>query len=199
MNGPHILLIDNYDSFTYNIVALLEVAGAKVTVRPVEKLLPAEIFHYPWSGILIGPGPGHPSLIGDLLPPFLPPILNIPMLGICLGHQYIVYAHGGVIEPMKRPYFGIQKEIYHKDVGLFEGLPNPLPVGLYNALHASHVPAPLEVIAQDAEGHCMAVRHPDYPLWGVQFHPDSILTPHGGMLLRAWLTLVQTYTPQESV
>lgn len=182
-----ILLLDNYDSFTYNIVALLRLAGAEVTVRPVDDIVPAEIYHYPWSGIVIGPGPGHPTYLAEVLPPLLRPSPIAPLLGICLGHQYLVHIFGGKVEPMKRPLFGVQRLIHHTGEGLFQHLPNPLPVGLYHALHASHVPPPLEVVAQDDEGHCMAITHPEYPIWGLQFHPDSILTPHGRLILEAWV------------
>ncbi|MEN3041085.1 MAG: aminodeoxychorismate/anthranilate synthase component II [Bacteroidia bacterium] len=188
----HILLIDNYDSFTYNIVSLLRLAGAEVTVRPADDIAPAEIYHYPWTGIIIGPGPGHPAQLAEILPMLFRPEPVAPLLGICLGHQYLVHIFGGKVEPMKRPLFGVQRPIYHTNEGIFAGLPNPMLVGLYHALHASVVPAPLIPVAQDEEGHCMAIMHPSQPVWGVQFHPDSILTPHGGRLIEAW---VHTLTP----
>ncbi|MEN2992839.1 MAG: aminodeoxychorismate/anthranilate synthase component II [Bacteroidia bacterium] len=187
---PHILLIDNHDSFTYNIVALLALAGCEVTVEQAENILAAEIYRYPWAGIVIGSGPGHPSYLVEVLPPLIPPALSVPLLGICLGHQYIVQIFGGRVEPMERPYFGLQKRILHNGTGIFRHLPNPLPVGVYHALHASLVPSSLEVVARDKEGHCMAVRHVEYPIWGLQFHPDSILTPHGQLLMQAWVHLV---------
>ncbi|MCX8111629.1 MAG: aminodeoxychorismate/anthranilate synthase component II [Bacteroidia bacterium] len=188
----HVLLIDNHDSFTYNIVGLLRLTNAEVTVRPADDIAPAEIYHYPWSGILIGPGPGHPAYLADVLPPLMRPAPVAPLLGICLGHQYIIHVFGGKVEPMRRPLFGVQRMIYHTGEALFSGLPNPLLVGLYHALHASHVPEPLRVIAQDEEGHCMAVMHTEYPIYGLQFHPDSILTPAGRLLIEAW---VRNLTP----
>lgn len=192
----HILLIDNYDSFTYNIVSLLRLAGAEVTVRPADDILPAEIYHYPWSGIVIGPGPGHPAYLAEVLPPLLRPAPVAPLLGICLGHQYLVHIFGGRVEPMRRPLFGIQRYIYHNEEGIFHGLPNPMPVGLYHALHASYVPEPLIVVAQDDEGHCMAIAHQTYPVWGVQFHPDSILTPSGRLLLESWVSSLTSSVKQ---
>ncbi|MCX7607456.1 MAG: aminodeoxychorismate/anthranilate synthase component II, partial [Bacteroidia bacterium] len=112
-------------------------------------------------------------------------------------HQYIIQALGGRVDPIGRPLFGVQRPIYHRGIGLFERLPNPLSVGLYHALHASEVPPSLEVVAQDQEGHCMAVCHPTYPVWGLQFHPDSILTPNGRQLLQAWISLIaSTYSRQ---
>ncbi|MCS6789571.1 MAG: aminodeoxychorismate/anthranilate synthase component II [Bacteroidia bacterium] len=186
----HVLLIDNYDSFTYNIVSLLVQTGIQVSVRQATDLMPGELYHYPWAGVIIGPGPGHPSLLGEILPPLFPPALNLPILGICLGHQYIVHGFGGQVEPMKRPLFGIQRPISHNGEELFEGLPSPLPVGLYHALHASYVPEVLEITAQDQEGHCMAIRHREYPIWGLQFHPDSILSPHGREILARWVGLL---------
>lgn len=188
----HVLLIDNYDSFTYNIVALLRLTGAEVTVRPADDLVPAEVYHYPWAGIVVGPGPGHPAYLAEILPPLLNPAPVAPLLGICLGHQYLIYVCGGKIEPMGRPLFGIQRFITHTREGIFSNLPNPMPVGLYHALHASYVPASFRVIAQDDEGHCMAVVHREYPIYGLQFHPDSILTPWGPSLIEAW---VRSLTP----
>lgn len=191
----HILLIDNYDSFTHNIVAQLRLSGAEVTVRPADDIAPAEIYYYPWAGILIGPGPGHPSYLAEVLPPLLRPAPVAPLLGICLGHQYIVHIFGGRVEPMRRPLFGVQRLIHHIGEGIFQNLPDPLPVGLYHALHASYVPEPLLVVAQDEDGHCMAIAHPEYPIWGVQFHPDSILTPAGRLLIESWIhTLAPSLT-----
>lgn len=191
----HILLIDNHDSFTHNIVALLRLSGAEVTVRPADDIVPAEIYHYPWAGIVIGPGPGHPAYLAEILPPLLRPAPVAPLLGICLGHQYIVHAFGGRVEPMGRPLFGVQRLIYHTGEGIFQSLPNPLPAGLYHALHATYVPDPLTIVAQDDEGHCMAISHPTYPIWGVQFHPDSILTPAGRLLIESWVhTLAPSLT-----
>ncbi|GIV25340.1 MAG: glutamine amidotransferase [Bacteroidia bacterium] len=196
--SPAVLLIDNHDSFTYNIVHLLQTAGVRVSVRPADEIRPAEIYHYPWAGLVLGPGPGHPAILAELLPPLFPPHLSVPILGICLGHQLIVHLWGGKVEPLGRPLFGFQRLIHHTGEGLFANLPNPLPVGLYHALHAAYVPPALEVVAQDEEGHCMAVRHPTYPIWGLQFHPDSILTPHGGLLIRNWVLSLSTL-PQEFV
>lgn len=199
MNALRILLIDSYDSFTYNIVALLRLAGAQVTVRTINDISPGEIYHFPWKGIVIGPGPGHPAQLRDLLPPVLPPNQPAPVLGICLGHQYIVEAFGGQVEPMKRPLFGLQRLIFHTGKGIFQNMPNPFPAGLYHALHASRVPQPLEIWAHDEEGHCMAVGHPTLPIIGLQFHPDSILTPQGFDLMRAWVESLSSVTSEEIV
>jgi anthranilate synthase/aminodeoxychorismate synthase-like glutamine amidotransferase len=196
---PHILLIDNYDSFTYNIANLLEILAVEVTVRAADDIAPAEIYHYPWAGIVIGPGPGHPAHLAEVLPSLVPPDLSLPLLGICLGHQYLVYIFGGKVEPMQRPLFGIQRWIEHRNEGIFAGLPNPMPVGLYHALHASYVPPVLEIMAQDEEGHCMAVRHIHHPIWGLQFHPDSILSPQGRDLLRNWVHSLSPVSSREIV
>jgi anthranilate synthase/aminodeoxychorismate synthase-like glutamine amidotransferase len=192
---PSILLIDSHDSFTYNIWAGLKLAGAEVVVRPVETLSPAEVYYYPWQGIVIGPGPGHPSRLQALLPPLLPPNLNIPLLGICLGHQYLALAHGATVNPTGRPRFGVQGFISHAGADLFEGLPNPLPVGLYHALGVYNLPPALKVLAADADGLCMAFRHETHPIWGVQFHPDSILTPMGPQLFRRWVSFIGAQVP----
>ncbi len=190
--GPSILLIDNHDSFTYNIWAGLHLAGAEVVVRPVESLSPAEVHYYPWRGIVIGPGPGHPSRLQALLGPLLPTSPRIPVLGVCLGHQYLGMTYGGTISPTGKPRFGVQVAISHSGDDLFEGLPNPLPVGLYHALAVYNLPPTLRILATDEEGFCMAFRHWEYPIWGVQFHPDSILTPAGSQIFRNWLTLITT-------
>lgn len=129
MSAPQILLIDNYDSFTYNIVALLRLSGAQVTVRAVNDLSPGEIYHFPWKGIVIGPGPGHPAQLRDLLPPILPPEQPAPVLGICLGHQYIVEAFGGRVEPMKRPLFGWHAIFFIQVRGFSARYPTPSQQG----------------------------------------------------------------------
>ncbi len=193
MSGlPSILLIDHHDSFTYNIWAGLRLAGAEVVVRQAESLSPAEVYYYPWRGIVIGPGPGHPSRLGGLLPPLLPPALRVPILGICLGHQYLGLIYGAVVSPTGKPRFGVQSNISHTGEDLFAGLSNPLPVGLYHALGVYQLPPQLKVLATDEEDLCMAFRHREHPVWGVQFHPDSILTPAGPQIFRNWLTLVAT-------
>ncbi len=195
MSKPAILLIDNEDSFTYNIRGLLSLAGAEVQVRPRRQLTEADIVEGAWTGIVIGPGPGHPKRLVQALPPLIPPHCTIPLLGICLGHQYLAYVYGGHVEPSGRPSFGIQTEAHHNGEGPFAGLPNPLKVGLYNALYVSHVPPELETIAVSPESHCLAIRHRQYPLIGLQFHPDSVLTPDGLCIFRNWLQLIHAQTP----
>ena len=192
---PAILLIDNHDSFTYNIWAALKLSGAEVVVRSVEVLSPAEVYYYPWQGIVIGPGPGHPSRLTTILPSLLPPMLNLPLLGICLGHQYLALSYGATVAPTGKPRFGVQAPIFHTGEDLFHGLPNPLPVGLYHALGVYNLPSALRVLATDAEGLCMAFRHETHPIWGLQFHPDSILTPMGPQLFRRWVSLIGAHVP----
>ena len=193
--APAILLIDNHDSFTYNIWAALKLAGAEVLVRSVEALSPAEVYYYPWQGIVIGPGPGHPSRLTALLPLLFPPTLSVPLLGVCLGHQYLALSYGATVAPTGKPRFGVQVPISHTGEDLFQGLPNPLPVGLYHALGVYNLPPTLNVLATDADGLCMAFRHETHPIWGVQFHPDSILTPMGPQLFRRWVSFIGAYVP----
>jgi anthranilate synthase/aminodeoxychorismate synthase-like glutamine amidotransferase len=188
--SPSILLIDSHDSFTYNIWAALRIAGVQVVVREVETLSPAELYYHSWQGIVIGPGPGHPARLQAILPNLLPPHMMVPLLGICLGHQYIGLVYGAEVKPTGRPRFGRQAPVFHEGTDLFQGLPNPMPVGLYHALGVYAPPPPLKVLATTEEGVCMALRHEHYPIWGVQFHPDSILTPAGPRLIRNWLSLV---------
>lgn len=195
MSKPAILLIDNEDSFTYNIFGLLILAGAEVRVQPRRQLSEANLYEQAWAGVVIGPGPGHPERLSKSLPPLTPPHFNGPVLGICLGHQYLAYVYGGRVEPSGNPSFGIQTEAHHNGEGPFAGLANPLKVGLYNALYVSQVPPDFETIAVSPEGHCLAIRHRQYALIGLQFHPDSILTPEGLRILQNWLQLIHSKTP----
>ena len=175
-----ILLVDNYDSFTYNLAHLFAELGAEVVVKRndepgLEELEPERL--------VISPGPGHP-------PPRVVELVRrsrIPTLGVCLGHQAIVEAFGGEIGPSRRLVHGKASEIDHDGRGLFEGLPERFEAGRYHSLAASRVPECLEVSATCSEDEVMAVRHRELPVDGVQFHPESVLTPAGPQLARNFL------------
>ncbi len=180
-----ILLIDNYDSFTYNIVQSLSSLGATVEVRRNDALSAAEAIDMRARGIVLGPGPGRPAdatlcaRILRLLP------AHVPLLGVCLGHQALIEHHGGLIEADREPVHGRPSRIEHDGRDLFQGLPQGFEAGRYHSLHAprEHLPIELEVSAWTREQLVMGVRHRSLPRFGVQFHPESILTPLGDRLL----------------
>jgi anthranilate synthase component 2 len=175
-----ILLVDNYDSFTHNLAHLFGELGANVVVRrndapDLERLQP--------DRLVVSPGPGRPpdrvvSLIRQT---------RVPTLGVCLGHQAIVEAFGGEIGPARELVHGKPCLVRHDGNGLFAGLPEELEVGRYHSLAATAVPAALEVSATSDDSEVMAVRHRELPIDGVQFHPESVLTPLGHELARNFL------------
>jgi anthranilate synthase/aminodeoxychorismate synthase-like glutamine amidotransferase len=175
-----ILLVDNYDSFTHNLAHLFGELGADVVVRrndapDIERLQPERL--------VVSPGPGRPSerivsLVSEA---------RVPTLGVCLGHQAIVQAFGGEIGPARELVHGKSCVVRHDGRGLFAGLPDELEVGRYHSLAATRIPEALEVSATSNDGEVMAVRHRALPIEGVQFHPESVLTPLGRELARNFL------------
>ena len=174
------LLVDNYDSFTYNLAHLFGALGEEVVVlrndEPgLEELEP--------DRLVISPGPGHP-------PPRVVELVRrsrVPTLGVCLGHQAVVEAFGGEIGPARRLVHGKASPVHHDGKGLFAGLPPSFEAGRYHSLAATRVPPELEVAATCDEGEVMAVRHRDLPIDGIQFHPESVLTPLGPDIGRNFL------------
>jgi len=184
-----ILLIDNYDSFTYNLVQAFLVLGAEVIVYRNDTLTPAEAQSLAPTHLCISPGPGTPYDAGvsmDMVRAFAG---GIPVLGVCLGHQSIVEVFGGKVVRAGRLMHGKTSLVRHDARTLFAGLPQPCEVGRYHSLIAApaSLPRELEVSARTAEGEIMAVRHRTLAVEGVQFHPESILTPDGPTLLRNFL------------
>jgi len=182
-----ILLLDNYDSFTYNLAHLFQELGAEVTVirndaigaDAAERLAP--------SHLVVSPGPGRPQGAGasvDIVRRLGP---SVPTLGVCLGHQAIVEAFGGEVGQAKRLLHGKASAVSHDGRGVFTGLPDPLEGGRYHSLAATRVPDELEVCARTEDGEVMAVRHREHPIVGIQFHPESVLTPDGPALGRNFL------------
>ena len=180
-----ILLIDNYDSFTYNLAHLFGELGAEVVVRRNDAIDADEAAQLAPSHLVLSPGPGRPESAGVSVE--LVRRLRVPTLGVCLGHQAIVAAFGGEIGQAQRLVHGKASPIEHDGRGLFAGLPESFEAGRYHSLAATSVPDCLEVSASCAEGEVMAVRHRELPVDGVQFHPESVLTPVGPQLAKNFL------------
>jgi anthranilate synthase/aminodeoxychorismate synthase-like glutamine amidotransferase len=187
-----VLVIDNYDSFTYNLVQYLGELGADVRVRRNDEVTLGEVEAMAPDQILISPGPGRPENAGisvDVIRRFGP---RTPILGVCLGHQAIGAVYGGTICRAKAPMHGKTSTVVHDGKGLFEGIHEPFQAGRYHSLviASDSVPEELEVAARTKEdGTIMSVRHRSYPVHGVQFHPESVLTEEGRRILRNFLDL----------
>jgi len=182
-----ILLIDNYDSFTYNLVHLLQQLGADVVVYRNDQIDPAEAERMRPSHLVVSPGPGRPGDSGATVAIVRRLARTTPTLGVCLGHQAIVEVFGGEIGQARRLLHGKASLVTHDGRGIFAELPQPLEAGRYHSLAATHVPEMLEVSATAEDGEVMAVRHRELPVDGVQFHPESVLTPFGRKLLANFL------------
>jgi anthranilate synthase/aminodeoxychorismate synthase-like glutamine amidotransferase len=182
-----ILLIDNYDSFTYNLAHLFGELGAEVVVRRNDAIGPDEAEKLGASHLVISPGPGRPADAGATVEIVRRLAESTRTLGVCLGHQAVVEAFGGEVGQAKRLVHGKPSEIEHDGRGLFQGLPERFEAGRYHSLAATTIPDALEVSATCAEGEVMAVRHRELPVDGVQFHPESVLTPVGPDLARNFL------------
>jgi anthranilate synthase/aminodeoxychorismate synthase-like glutamine amidotransferase len=186
---PRLLLVDNYDSFTYNLVQAFLVLGADVRVYRNDRVTLEEARALEPTHLCISPGPGVPAEAGvseDMIRAFAG---RIPVLGVCLGHQALVEAYGGTIVRAERLMHGKTSRVFHDGRGILAAMPNPFEAGRYHSLLAERaaVPAALEVTAWTEEGEVMGVRHRSLALEGVQFHPESILTPEGPRLLAAFL------------
>ena len=182
-----LLMIDNYDSFTYNLVHLFEELGAEVVTVRNDAITPGEAVELAPDRLVVSPGPGRPEDAGvsiDVIRALGP---TTRTLGVCLGHQAIVEAYGGEVGQAKRLMHGKASPVAHDGRGLFTGLPDPLESGRYHSLAATRVPDSLEVCATTEDGEVMAVRHRELPVVGIQFHPESVLTPDGPELARNFL------------
>jgi anthranilate synthase/aminodeoxychorismate synthase-like glutamine amidotransferase len=179
------LMIDNYDSFTFNVVQALGELGVEVTVRRNDAITAAEARDLAPAGVIISPGPGRPADAGVSAAIVEAFAGEVPVLGICLGHQTIVEVYGGRIGRADTVMHGKTSEIYHDDRTIYAGLGSPFQATRYHSLlvREDDVPAALEVSAYTAAGEIMGVRHRQHMVEGVQFHPESIMTPEGGQLL----------------
>ena len=188
------LLIDNYDSFTYNLYHYLGQLGAELVVRRNDALSAADALAMKPQGIVLSPGPCDPDRAGiclDLIHAAASARVPVPLLGVCLGHQAIGQAFGGRIA-RAAPMHGKLSRVKHTGRGIFEGIPSPFTATRYHSLVVKRdtVPACLEVTAETRpEQEIMGLRHREFPIWGVQFHPESVLTTEGKKLLKNFLTL----------
>ena len=182
------LLVDNYDSFTYNLAHLLEELGSDVVVRRNDEVDAAAAAGLGPTHLVVSPGPGRPAESGATLDIIRRLAPTTPTLGVCLGHQAIVEAYGGEIAGATRLLHGKSSEIEHDGRGIFAGLPQGFSAGRYHSLAATRIPNELEVSARSDDGEVMGVRHRTLPVDGVQFHPESVLTlPLGRDLLSNFL------------
>ena len=174
-----ILLIDNYDSFTYNLAHLFGELGAEVDVRRNDAVTADEAARLEPEYLVVSPGPGRPEDAGVSEEVVRALGQRVPTLGVCLGHQAIVSVFGGEVGQARELVHGKSCRVRHDGRGLFHGLPDELEVGRYHSLAATRIPDALEVTARADDGEVMAVRHRELPVTGVQFHPESVLTPNG--------------------
>ncbi|HEX7120852.1 MAG TPA: aminodeoxychorismate/anthranilate synthase component II [Gemmatimonadaceae bacterium] len=189
----NVLVIDNYDSFTYNLVQYLGELGAEPDVRRNDVIGVEEVEQLAPDAIVISPGPCTPSQAGISVPLIQQWGSSIPILGVCLGHQAIAEAYGGRVVRARRVMHGKTSRILHHGDDLFAGLPSPLEVMRYHSLVAEpgSLPEALEVtaVAEDDPTEIHAVRHRSHPVWGVQFHPESVMTRDGKQLIATFLRL----------
>ncbi len=186
-----LLLVDNYDSFTYNLVQAFLVLGAEVEVHRNDEITVEQALARAPTHVCISPGPGTPYDAGvsmDIIRAFAG---KVPVLGVCLGHQSITEVFGGKVVRNSRLMHGKTSPVNHDGLGVFEGLPQPMLVGRYHSLVAKpeSLPACLQVTATTAEGEIMGLRHTELVVEGVQFHPESVLTPDGPQLLGNFLRM----------
>ncbi|HEX2492946.1 MAG TPA: aminodeoxychorismate/anthranilate synthase component II [Steroidobacter sp.] len=189
--SARLLLIDNYDSFTYNLVQAFMALGAEVLVHRNDQITIEEARKLRPTHLCISPGPGTPQQAGVSISMIKAFAGEIPVFGVCLGHQSLVEAFGGKVVRAGRLMHGKTSLVHHDRGGVLKDMPQPFEAGRYHSLIAQpeSLPAVLEVSARTDEGEIMGVRHKTLMLEGVQFHPESVLTPHGPLLMSAFLTM----------
>ncbi len=191
MQRPRILVIDNYDSFVFNLARYITELGGQAEVWRNDQFSLGELETARPDGIIISPGPCTPAEAGQsngVITHFGP---RIPILGVCLGHQCIGQVYGGQVQRAEQPMHGKASRIEHNQQGVFAGLPSPLAAGRYHSLivAADGLPDDLQITASSEDGVIMGLRHKTHPVFGVQFHPESVLTEHGHALLRNFMDL----------
>lgn len=192
LERPRILVFDNYDSFTYNLVHLVEkITGEKVDVYRNDQIELADVAAY--DKIILSPGPGIPEEAGLLLPLIKEYASTKSILGVCLGHQAIALAFGGTLTNLDTVFHGVATpiKILNGKSEILKGLPETIEVGRYHSwiVNEDDFPQELEITARDENGYIMALQHKVYDVQGVQFHPESVLTPDGEQILRNWLNV----------
>jgi para-aminobenzoate synthetase component 2 len=182
-----ILVVDNYDSFVFNLVQYLAQLGAECTVRRNDEVAPRDARSY--DGVLLSPGPGTPERAGVCVDLVRECAGTVPVLGVCLGHQAIAVAYGGVVERAPELLHGKTSAVLHEGAGVLAGLPSPFTATRYHSLtvRPGTLPPELEVTGRTEGGVVMALRHRDLPVEGLQFHPESVLTEGGHRMLANWL------------
>jgi anthranilate synthase/aminodeoxychorismate synthase-like glutamine amidotransferase len=181
------LLIDNYDSFTYNLAHQFAELGAEVVVRRNDEITPEEAEALAPSHLVISPGPGRPEDAGATIAILDRLAGQMPILGVCLGHQALVQLYGGTVGQARELVHGKATIVTHDGHGIFSGLPEDFLAGRYHSLAATSVPDVFDVTATAADGEVMAIRHKSLRIDGVQFHPESVLTPHGRDIAKNFL------------
>jgi anthranilate synthase/aminodeoxychorismate synthase-like glutamine amidotransferase len=200
-SAVRILLIDNYDSFTYNLVQAFAAAGAEVLVFRNDEIGVDEALALEPTHLVISPGPGRPEAAGLSLQMIAAFAGRVPVLGVCLGHQCLVASFGGEIVRAERLMHGKTSLVNHDGAAIFIGMPQPFEAGRYHSLSADRtsMPEELEVTAETDRGEIMGVRHRLLPLYGVQFHPESVLTPDGDRLMRNFMMMSGQEERKEAV
>jgi anthranilate synthase/aminodeoxychorismate synthase-like glutamine amidotransferase len=187
-----ILMIDNYDSFTYNLVQYIGQLGGAVVVHRNDKISLDEIRRMKPDAIVLSPGPCTPKQAGICIEVIKQLYATIPILGVCLGHQAIGYAFGAEVVRADRIMHGKTSQITNDGRTIFQGLPNPFVAGRYHSLivERNSLPDCLEISAETEQGEIMGIRHKEYPVEGIQFHPESVLTPNGKRILKNFLAMI---------
>lgn len=186
-----ILLIDNYDSFTYNLYQAFAAQGEKVHIVRNDQITLAQIETLPVKGIVLSPGPGRPEDAGICIEVIQKLGCKIPILGVCLGHQAIGIAFGGTVSRASQILHGKESLIFHYRTPLFKGVSLPFKAGRYHSLIVEReLPDVLKVDAEDEAGYVMALSHRTFPIYGLQFHPESILTPEGNTIIQNFRELL---------
>jgi anthranilate synthase/aminodeoxychorismate synthase-like glutamine amidotransferase len=193
-----ILLIDNYDSFTFNLVQFFGDLGTECVVKRNDALTPQEVLAMAPEAVVLSPGPCTPNEAGICLPMVQAAAeAKLPLFGVCLGHQAIGQAFGGQVVRAPEPVHGKTSLVFHDNTDMFEGLPNPFTATRYHSLivQRASLPASLVTTAWTEDGVIMGLRHAELPIYGVQFHPESIATSHGHDILRNFLRLAGIKAP----
>jgi anthranilate synthase/aminodeoxychorismate synthase-like glutamine amidotransferase len=191
-----IFVVDNYDSFTWNLVQAIGKVDPEVEVARNDRFDPEEVMSCRPDAIVVSPGPGRPERAGRSMDAIaLAERRSVPVLGVCLGHQAIAALHGGVVERAPAPRHGRTSAVRHSGTGLFAGVPSPFEAGRYHSLivREAGLPPELEVTAVSEDGLVMAIGHRSRPVFGVQFHPESVLTPYGERLISNFLDLARAH------